>query len=484
MKKKIKLQWKIGGYLLAFAAVVIAVIFVFQSMLLQPMYEQSRKESVMLVSDAIVSMIRNGEMDDPENYEQELMRNTAENDVCIQIFEMDDSRWRITQTDSGGCAFLRMRPEEIYSEITKAENTSDKSVFSDAKMDVKLPEAQAVRNITYTRVVDGDDGKVAVMVTAGISPINATTDTLRTQMLYISLIMLVLIGGLVLLLNRKIARPITNITESAKALSRGEYEETADHTAYEEVRELNDTLVQAAADIQQADKARRDLIANVSHDLRTPLTMISGYGEMMLDLPEEKTDENIRVIIDESRRLNALVNDLLDLSKLEEDRIELHPECFSMKDLIAEQMRKYDVYRLQDGYVIEAELDGDAWVYADQSRMEQVFNNFMTNAVHYSGTDKYIRVSMKASENTVRVAVTDHGEGIDPADKDRIWDRYYKVDKTHTRPVSGSGIGLSICRRILELHHASYGVDSKKGEGSCFWYELPLQKKDSEEAKR
>ena len=476
MKKQIKLQWKIGSYLIAFAAVVLAVIFVFQSMLLEPMYERSRKDSVVAVSDTLKALLENGDFDDPEEYSEELMMSSAQNDVCIQIFEVNDYSWRQTDVNNGGCALFRLHPEEIRTQIKKASKSSDGRYFSDDEMDIRTPENGKFRNIICTQIVEDDDEMLAIMVTAGITPINATTGTLRTQMLYISLIILVMILGLVLLLNRKIARPIRNITENAKELSHGEYKESSDHRAYAEVDELNSTLVQAAMDIRKADKARNDLIANVSHDLRTPLTMISGYGEMMIDLPEEKNDENLQVIVDESRRLNALVNDLLDLSKMEENRIELHCEPFDMKDMIEEQIRKYDVYRLQDGFSITAETTEGGIVNADRGRIEQVFNNFMTNAIHYSGEKRQITVRQSVQDGKVRVSVEDCGEGIAKEDLNKVWDRYYKVDKTHVRPVNGSGIGLSICRRILEMHHAQYGVTSEVGKGSVFWFELPLEK--------
>ena len=476
MKKQIKLQWKIGSYLLIFAVIVIAVIYVFQSMLLQPMYEQSRRESVSVVSDSLKTLLESGDFDDPEDYSEELMMSSAQNDVCIQIFEVDDYSWRQTDVNNGGCALFRLRPDEIRTQIRKAAESKDKRYFSDGEVNIKTPENANFRNIICTQIVESDDDLLAVMVTAGITPINATTGTLRTQMLYIMLIMFVLILGLTLILNRRIARPIRNITENAKELSHGEYAESRDHTAYAEVDELNSTLVQAAMDIRKADKARNDLIANVSHDLRTPLTMISGYGEMMIDLPEEKNDENLRVIVDESRRLNALVNDLLDLSKMEENRIELSPTVFDMKDLIEEQIRKYDVYRLQEGFEITAETTEGGLVSADRGRIEQVFNNFMTNAIHYSGDVRRITVTETVRDGKVRVSVQDCGEGIAREDLPKVWDRYFKVDKTHVRLVNGSGIGLSICRRILEMHHAGYGAESEVGKGSEFWFELPQQK--------
>ena len=275
------------------------------------------------------------------------------------------------------------------------------------------------------------------------------------------------------IMNRRIATPLMKINQAAKTLPEGSYEADPKTNQYREAQELNETLSQAASDIQKADKAKRDLIANVSHDLRTPLTMIKGYGEMMRDLPGEKTDENLEVIINESERLKYLVDDLLDLSKLESQVIELHCTEFSMSDLVQRNAAKYNYYHVQDQFEIRTSCEENLMVKADESRIEQVFNNFMTNAVNYSGDSRIIEVRCFRKGTMVRTEVQDHGAGIESDKINDIWDRYYKIDREHVRRHDSSGLGLNICRKVLELHNAPYGVESKLNEGSTFWFELP-----------
>ena len=256
---------------------------------------------------------------------------------------------------------------------------------------------------------------------------------------------------------------------------------------------------------------------------------------------KKKTDENIQVIVDETKRLNALVNDLLDMSRLQDGRIVLHKEVFDISALLKTQLQKYDVYRMQEGYTIESELLDTIYVNADKKRIEQVINNFLNNAVNYGGEakhiivreikkentvrievqdfgegidskdldniwDRYYKVDKKRieqvinnflnnavnyggeakhiivreikKENTVRIEVQDFGEGIDSKDLDNIWDRYYKVDKEHVRVANGSGIGLNIVKQLLELHGVPYGVKSSKGKGSTFYFEMPIEKEN------
>ena len=477
LKKQISLKWKIGRYLLAFGVFIIAVMFIFQIGLLEPMYEQSKINTVKLVSDAIVNAL-DDDMDE-DDLEDLVFENQVKNDTCIRYFRTEEGH----TSDSydmhymNGCLLYRMRPEEINENIANAYASQDKTYLGISDEDLGIPISEKnFRNIIYTRILQDDDETSIVMVYTGISSVGAALQTLRKQMLYIGIILIFGVILLTLLLYKQIAKPLLSINEKAKSLPEGKYDPDPQTNRYREAQELNETLVKAAGDIQKADKAKRDLIANVSHDLRTPLTMISGYGEMMIDLPEEKTDENIQVIIDESKRLTNLVNDLLDLSKMQENKIVLNEEDFDLTELIRNQLRKYDVYQYRDGFVIEENLPEAVTVHADRKRIEQVINNFITNAINYSLDDKHIIVAENIRDDSVKVSIQDFGQGIAKENINDIWDRYYKVDKTHVRASSGSGIGLAIVKEILDLHHAKYGVESQPGKGSTFWFSLPIKK--------
>ena len=464
-KKNISLRWKIGLYLSVFSFVLVAIVFIFQALLLEPMYEASKKRTVENVSNAVVNVVK--EDDDADDIEEYINIAQETNETCIRVLRESNvfpGTYEDTYLESGGknlgCRLYKMSSNEILTQIANAEN-SDKGesmVVQDTNL-ITPTNGERFRNITYTRIIKDHDGnKSIVMVYSNITPISTTKKTLSMQMWYISAIILVAVLVLTYIMYRTIARPLILINQSAKTLPEGKYERITVQN-YREAEELNDTLLTAAEDIQKADKAKRDLIANVSHDLRTPLTMISGYGEMMKDLPEEKTDENIQVIIDESKRLTALVNDLLDLSKLQEEKIHLEKENFDLTNVLHTQLQKYDVYHMQEGFTIE-----------------QVFNNFMTNAINYSGDKKHIIVREILENNKVRVEIQDFGEGIAKDDISKIWDRYYKIDKEHVRVSNGSGIGLAIVKEILELHNAKYGVISNLKEGSTFWFEFPIVK--------
>lgn len=441
------------------------------------MYEANKIKSIQEVGSFVEKFIEDERLDEFVDYMQ------SQSDTCIMVYQSSSSGGMQASIGNRGCMISSITNSERAKFVTKAIGSKNHSYLArvtnnSSDFGVDGEQGDNFDTIVYTKIVNAADYSSIIMVSGNISPLNATTETLASQMRYIALFMIVAVAILTLLMYRHIAKPIIGITSNAKQLPQGKYTVDPKTNRYKEAADLNNTLVQAANDIQKADKAKRDLISNVSHDLRTPLTMIGGYGEMMIDLPEEKTDENIQVIVDETKRLNALVNDLLDMSRLQDGRIVLHKEVFDISALLKTQLQKYDVYRMQEGYTIENELLDTIYVNADKKRIEQVINNFLNNAVNYGGEAKHIIVREIKKENTVRIEVQDFGEGIDPKDLDNIWDRYYKVDKEHVRVANGSGIGLNIVKQLLELHGVPYGVNSSKGKGSTFYFEMPIEKEN------
>lgn len=264
------------------------------------------------------------------------------------------------------------------------------------------------------------------------------------------------------------------MSKEARLLATGNYNVNFSGKGYKESEELANSLNFAAGELSKLDSLQKELIANISHDLRTPLTMISGYAEMMRDIPGEMTGDNLKIIIDESQRLSMLVSDVMDLSKLGANIEELKKSEFSLTEKIEAVIERIGKMSACDGYKINFVCDHDAIVYADETRILQVIYNLITNAINHTGEDRTVNVRQIVLDGgkAVRIEVTDSGEGIKEEDLPYIWDRYYKVDRVHKRASVGSGLGLSIVKNILKLHSANFGVESREGEGSTFWFEL------------
>ena len=278
---------------------------------------------------------------------------------------------------------------------------------------------------------------------------------------------------------RSISEPIIETNEAAKQLGASRYTRPPHSGGYREIAELNDTLVRAAEDLGKVEDLQRELIANISHDLRTPLTMIIGYAEAMRDIPEEVTPENMQIIIDEANRLNSMVNEVLDFSRLRTGSLELEEKPFNLTAQIREICGRVSKMSAVEGYTVLFEPAEERMVTGDSGRISQVLYNLLGNALTYTGEDKTVRVTQQDTGSRVRVEITDSGEGIPQDELPYIFDRYYRSRENHRRAVIGSGLGLNICRSILEKHGARYGVRSEEGQGTTFWFELPKAAKET-----
>ena len=474
MKTETSLQWKLVKYLLAFVIALLALLWLFQVVFLDSFYQRFKIEGIEKIGNTLAANLES------EKFTEIVAQQARQNDACIRVL---NGLGQIQTTNTMGCQLYNLSNAEIAEYVAQAQANggsyldiqSEKVVSELPNGNLLLSNKHGSKNLIYFKIVDNTSYfKTIIMVNTHISPINATTETLRTQLGYIALIVVVASLGLAYLMSRKIVKPIVNINQSARQMAEGNYDIVFTGRGYKEITQLNDTMNHTTRKLKEVDQMRRDLIANVSHDLRTPLTMISGYGEMMRDIPGENTPENVQIVIDEAHRLSNLVNDLLDLSKLQENKIELHIQDFDLTQLIQTVLYRYEKFMTQDGFDIQFQPAESVRVNADPDRLGQVLYNFINNAINYSLDDKRIVIRQRINGNRVRVEVEDHGEGISEDKLNYIWDRYYKVDKTHKRSSAGSGIGLAIVREILELHHAQYGVRSEVGQGSVFWFELSM----------
>ncbi len=326
-------------------------------------------------------------------------------------------------------------------------------------------------------------GRRVILLNAQLQPIASTKSILKSQMGVITVVLVLLSLGISQFLSRQLVKPVRSITKKAQRLADGDY--SADYTGdgFDELEELASTLNFSANGLSRVEELRRELVANVSHDLKTPLTMIRAYAEMIRDLTgdnKQKRDEQLGVIIDETDRLSALVNDLIRVS-----RDEMHEREMILEPLDVRRMAEEVISRFSQtcaDYDLRCECREECRILADRAATEQVLYNLISNAINYTGEDKRVTVSILSGKTGLRVEVCDTGRGIPQEQLPLIWERYYRSSNTHQRPVAGSGLGLSIVHGALEKQGFPYGVESVVGEGSCFWFEAPRapQQEDQE----
>jgi signal transduction histidine kinase len=314
-----------------------------------------------------------------------------------------------------------------------------------------------------------------LFLNTSLEPLESSERIIVTQVMLIGILLLVLGIGISYILARLIEAPITRIIKSAEILGSGDFNVQFDGHGYAETELLAETLEYSAKEIAKVDTLKRDLIANVSHDLRTPLTMIKAYAEMVRDLSGDnpkKRSEHINVIIDESDRLSDLVNDILDLSKLESGSQSLKLTEFDIVEHINTLMGRYKLLSDKNGYKFIVSMPEKFMITADIIKLDQVLYNLINNAVNYTGESKEVYICvMPETESKARVEITDTGRGIKEEDLATIFERYYRTEKAK-REVIGTGLGLSIVKEIMKLHDFKYGVMSEVGVGSTFWFEV------------
>lgn len=319
---------------------------------------------------------------------------------------------------------------------------------------------------------DGDE--LMLIVNTFLTPISAITRTIGIILVVVGIILVLLAILIAKYLSGRIAKPLARMNNRAKLLGEGNYDVRFDEDAgYREASELASTLNHAASELSKVDALKNELIANISHDLRTPLTLISGYSEIMRDIPGEITAENLQTIIDETSRLSSLVSDMLEISKIQSGNVTLSLERFDIAGELDKIKKIYNTLAGRMGYNISVECIGDGMINADRELTVRAVMNLVNNAMTYTGDDRAIGIRMIGKESAVRIEISDSGEGIAPDKLDQIWERYYKVDAEHKRASKGSGLGLSIVRSIVTMHGGNYGVRSREGHGSIFWIELP-----------
>lgn len=304
-----------------------------------------------------------------------------------------------------------------------------------------------------------------------------TVGNMQLQLVLISLIVIfvaLIISGL---LSMELTKPISQISRAAKRMATGDY--SVDFQAqysYAEMNALAETLNYAKEEISRADELQKEVLANVTHDLKTPLTMIKAYASMIQEISgdnPEKREKHTQVIIDETDRLTALVNDILKMSKIRSGMDTLKTEEFNLSEFIHTVLERFEFLTETQGYTIVRDIDDELYTRADKYKIEQVVYNLIGNAVNYTGDDKKITVSLHRKNEKIRFSVTDTGKGIPPEECSTIWERYYSSAETHKRPIKGTGLGLSIVKTILVKHGFGFGVDSEVGKGSTFFVDFP-----------
>lgn len=328
-------------------------------------------------------------------------------------------------------------------------------------------------NTAYVMGMELDSGHI-LSVSMPLGTVGGTVGILRVQLVWVSVLSLILGFCIAWIISKRLGKPIAQIAGSAKQIASGNYHPELPGGFCSELDDLSDALGEMALSLEKAKNVQRDFLAGISHDLRTPLTMIKGYAEMVKEISWEdprKREEDLGIIMREADRLTALVNEILEFSAMQTDVSEKKYGIIDISRGVRDVIGQFTPFCEKNGFVIESEVMDELWAAADEAQIRRVIYNFIDNAISHTDESKKIKVSLTLAGSVVRFEVTDFGKGIADEDIPYIWDRYYTARSKKNR-AAVSGLGLSISREILTFHKAKYGVDNRNN--CTFWFELPV----------
>ncbi len=450
---------------------------ILQFTLIKPYYRNSKIATVSEIADSIQETLIQQPVTTTNSLNKVFQLN-VDNNVCSIVF--NDKGKLIYTADSLGesCIFSQTIKVGDYSFIPNKSGLFLKEKLLENNDTYSLTIVNTKSNqemIMYGKAIRSNFSNFYLFVNSPLEPVDSIIRFFQEQYFIYTVIVVVLSLIVSLLISKRLSKPIIDMNKSAKKLATGNYDVHFNESYFSETNELAGTLNSATEKLSKVDELRKDLIANVSHDIKTPLTMIKAYAEMIKDISgdnKDKREEHLDVIISEVDYLDHLVNDMSTLSKVQSGNYELHQENFDLSLKIREIVKLNNVTIQEHKLNIIENIPDEMIIYADEVKIGQVIYNFLSNAIKNTDENKNIYINAFRIEDKVRVEIVDEGTGINSDDLPYIWDRYYKIDKQFVRKHESTGLGLAIVKAILDTHKAKYGVESIKGKGSMFYFEL------------
>ena len=459
------LQFKMWLYFILFSGIILIILWLLQIVFLNNFYTLMKTNEIEDIGNQLVEEYGS------ENFAEILTTTSLQEGIAIHIL---DEQGNLIYPLENILEIINPQRLNFESFVTFLNNLyqSENDYVVYTRDDPRFSNPTLI----YGGILENQaNNNYFLYINTILEPVDSTANVLQNQLIIVTAISLILSVGISYLISRRITKPIVNITDSATKLGKEELDVNFKKGDYTEIDNLADTLNLTSKELLKTEELRRDLIANVSHDLKTPLTVIKSYGEMIRDISgdnEDKRNKHVDIIIEETDKLSNLVNDMLDLSKMEAGLYDLNIETFDIKELTESVLERFAYFVHREGYSLNIYSTEKPIVKGDKEKIEQVIYNLITNAINYSTDIREIHLNIKDDNSFIRYEVVDRGVGIPANELNSIWDRYYRVGKDHKRATVGTGIGLSIVKTILESHNSNFGVNSKLGKGSVFYFNL------------
>ncbi len=475
-KKNASLRSRIFIYFILATAVFIILIWLLQSLFFEYNYVGNK---CLLMRDYGETIYADGNIDGA--LDSGYMASIRAAGIDVYVVYLSDGEVTvidpedILSTAAPGNGEVVTRKDGDYDTFVSIINAANASAYENEPY--VLSSTADKKYLYYARIMNDN---AYLILLSDLTVLTATQKLLKSQMLLSAFIVFIVAFFASFIISKKLSEPIDKMSKVAESWAGGDESAVFDGGGYKETDELASALNYAKSEINKSEKLRRDLLANISHDLKTPLTMIKAYAEMIRDISgdvKEKRTEHTNVIIGESDRLTSLVNDILKLSKMQSSVDLPVKKVFNLTEVVETVLYRFEAALEGKGYKINSELAPDVYTEADESKIEAVVYNLVGNSINYTGEDKTVNVYLTVNGNIATLEIIDSGSGIGKDKIDGIWDRYLRYSETHTRTVKGTGLGLSIVKAALEAHGLEFGVISRKDEGSNFFVKFIIADK-------
>ena len=465
-----KMNFKLWQYFMILAASIMIVLWLLQIVFMNSFYKSMKIREIERIGNSLYSEYGG------DDFQEKLIATSFSKGIAINII---DERGSIIFPLDIFDLIRRPQFEEnafvvFLNQLYKSNGKSVVYTTSNARLSQDA--------IVYGAILENKVGSnYFLYISSILEPLDSTIKILKNQLLITTFISLILAMGLSYLFSKKLSEPIISITNTAKSLSKGDYSVKVKKGDYKEVDDLADTLNVTTIELQKSEELKRDLIANITHDFKTPLTVIKSYSEMVRDLTgenKEKRDLNLQTIIEETDKLEKLVDEMLNLSRVQSGLKDLDKTRFNLEEVTFEILDRFKYFSIEKSFNFTVKTSGNLYITADRILISQVIYNLIANAINYTEEIKDIEISIFEKVGGVYFSIKDYGIGISEEDINYIWDRYYRGGKKHQRPHVGTGVGLSFVKSIILAHGGEVGVESKLGEGSLFYFTLKYEQEN------
>lgn len=488
-------------WLIMMGIVILAVTFIWFGLIffLEQNYAKSAQEQSKILMQPIIESLQSG--------------NSEENDQLLPLLSRM-ANGIVFLVDPEGDLILAYNYGHLVSkedapELAMIDNIQQSSEFDHALTRTPYEKIVTSRGLVFpikdpiVQIESGYpilyDGMEAYLIISQVVNLKTTLATNRRQLTMLSLLLTVSAAALAAIFSRYFTKPICQIKDSIDRLAKNDYSAVPDLKRSDEIGELSDSVTILSHSLQRVDRLGKELIANISHELRSPLSIISGYAEMVRDIHwkyDDKREEDLNLIIQESRRLTEMVNDILDYSQLQAGCIQLRRDAVDLHQLTEQEIQhciapaaEHDIHL--EFHSIGSKCSGEAEsfehsessapsetiIFADALKMSQVLRNLLYNAINHTPSHGTIHLYLTEKDGKIRLSVCNPGDPIPEEDRAIIWERY-KRSQHHSGRKLGTGIGLSIVSSILTAHQMEYGVECKDGY-TIFWFECRKTTYDS-----